>query len=126
MRTKVTLFILAILLIQISCNKSPFQQGEDLYEFYCSSCHMSDGSGLSTIYPALKGNPVVWDKSINLPCLIRTGHKGNALSADMPAYDKMTEVQISNIMNYMNHTINNKKVVSFAWIKEQLEECPLD
>ena len=123
MKTKFSIFLFICLLI--ACHQSPFEQGRVLYENYCSSCHMSDGTGLTTIYPALKGNPVTWDQSINIPCLIRTGHKGNALSADMPAYAKMTEVEISNIMNYINHSINAKKVVSFLWIKEQLLECPL-
>jgi len=119
LKIRIAFLVFASLLI-LACNQSPFEQGRVLYENYCSSCHMSDGSGLKTIYPALKDNPILLNDEANVPCLIRNGHKGNLLSADMPAYPKMTEVQISNIMNFINHTINKKEVISFTWVKEKL------
>ncbi len=84
---------------------------------------MADGTGLKKIYPSLKNNSKVWNGSLNLPCLIREGHKGNILSADMPAFAKLTVAEISNIVNFLHHSMNDQKTVSFSAIKSQLNEC---
>src|SRR4051794_21205166 len=34
-------------------------KGQLIYVEYCAECHQMDGSGYSTLYPRLAGNPIV-------------------------------------------------------------------
>jgi len=86
---------------------------------------MKDGTGLKNVYPSLIHSAQLSSKSINLPCAIRYGHKVRVeqIGASMDGYPKLSDVQISNITNFIYHDFLKQKAVGFNKIKEDLNNC---
>ena len=112
--------------LSVSCKQSTFTQGKVLYETHCSSCHMNDGSGLSLLYPSLQ-NSERMNKIVELiPCMIVEGIPPNDTipNSGMIAFPKLTNVEISNIINYMFTNLNNGlEPIDIKMINTYLEPC---
>ena len=107
--SRLTLFFISSILL-FACHRNPFRQGQQLYAFHCESCHMEDGSGLERLIPALNESKMLTypDK---LTCLIRNGLPRNPqTNQEMPANKSMTEVELTNLLNYLlyAHTAEKK------------------
>ena len=93
----------------------------------CLNCHMEDGSGLNQLIPALKGSDYLVGKADGLPCVIRHGIRADSLGLTlryMPAHPKMTEVEMTNLINYLSLSFGNQKHWQLKEIKNQLRNCP--
>jgi len=103
-------FLIAILtaLSITSCKYEPYNQGKELYEFYCSNCHSSDGTGLEALIPDIRNTEYYTSKEAELACIIKHGivSRDSNLIMDMPAASKLSNFEISNIINYINHRWN--------------------
>jgi mono/diheme cytochrome c family protein len=114
-----------------SINTNPYKQGEFMYKEHCSGCHGNNGEGFKELYPPLAGSDFLKNQDA-LPCLIRHGYKGEMTvngilyNQEMPA-NRINEIQITNIINYINHSWgNNYPEVSLNDIKIKLNTCPIE
>ncbi len=128
---KSSLYLFAVtLFICLSCQTQDFDQGRELYLFYCSSCHLESGQGLKSLYPALAKSDYLAKYNETVPCIIRKGLEGKIIvngkdfDNPMPAMPKISAFEITNIMNFINHSWGNElPFVKFVDVKAKLEEC---
>jgi len=126
-----TLSLFAVLsVITHSCSTVEYSQGRELYNYYCSSCHLESGQGLRSLYPPLANSDYLAKFNETVPCIIREGMEGQIkvngkeYEMPMPAMPKITAFEITNIMNYINHNFGNDlPFVKFVDVKAKLEEC---
>lgn len=126
------LVLIAIISVTLfwGCQQEPYQQGKNLYAVHCENCHMEDGSGLGGNIPPLANSDYLKKNQGLISCIIRNGQEGqievNGTIYDepMPGVASLSEFQIANIINYINHGWgNNYGFVKVEDIREQLENC---
>ena len=129
MKNSIYLFFV-LLFICLSCSSNEFSQGRELYLYYCSSCHLESGQGLRSLYPALAKSDYLEKYNEAVPCIIRKGLEGKIIvngkdyDLPMPAMPKISAFEITNIMNFINHSWGNDlPYVKFVDVKAKLEEC---
>ena len=129
MTVALRLVSLAIFLFLIGCQSNPFQQGEILYVNFCSNCHMTDGSGLQNLIPPLNNSDYLKNKNSVIACAIRNGVKGElqidgkVFNNEMEAIKVLNDVEITNVINYIQHTWGDREYVQIPEIKNALKEC---
>jgi mono/diheme cytochrome c family protein len=79
-------------------------QGQQLYVEYCAECHQTDGSGWSTLYPRLAGNPIVTLHDPQRIILTVTYGQGSM----MPFREKLDSSQIAAILTYIRNSWGNQ------------------
>lgn len=112
------------------CKDTPFEQGKILYENFCANCHMDDGSGLEGLIPPLAQADYYRENLLESACQIRYGMEGplqvNGRTYDqpMPGTDKLTEFEITNILNYINASwYSDLPYVKLQDVRTKLEAC---
>ncbi len=106
-------------------------QGKNLYEFYCSSCHMQDGQGLKSLYPPVAQSDYLTENINSLACIIRYGINdtiqvnGRTYNNPMVGIPKLNDVEIANVINYILQDLNGQKefFISPKNIETQLSKC---
>lgn len=78
--------------------------GEQVYLEYCAECHQVDGSGWSTLYPRLAGNPIVTLHDPE-PIILTVKYGQGSM---MPFRDKLTPVEIAAVLTYIRNAWGNK------------------
>jgi mono/diheme cytochrome c family protein len=128
--SRILFFYITALLIQ-SCGGNPYQQGQNLYTVFCANCHMDDGTGLEGLIPPLANSDWLRERQKEVACLIRYGIQdtltvnGERYGQPMAGIDRLTDTEITNIVNYINHAWGNRDgVVKFEDLRDQLEQCP--
>ena len=107
MKIKILAFVGCIsLLIYVSCNYTNYVQGQQLYESNCATCHMSDGSGVSELYPALNQFKNSMFKVSDMPCIIRNGLQREGSLIEMAGLKHLSDVEINNIVNFIVNDMN--------------------
>lgn len=116
-----------ITLLYYSCNDVKYAHGKRSYNNFCSDCHMEDGSGVADLYPTLKSASVV-QKYREIPCIIRHGIYNDSSLIKMPSIPKLSNVDITNIINYITHDMNlhHKEELLLSEVDELLAKCPLE
>jgi mono/diheme cytochrome c family protein len=129
MKYSYLLSLLAFALL-ISCNSNPYQHGEILYGNFCASCHMDDGSGLEGNIPPLAGADYVAKYNSEMACVIRYGLQGEILvngkryNNPMPGIEELSDFEITNIINYINHAWGNDfGYIQIDQVRTTLENC---
>ena len=114
-----------------SCKETPYAQGKILYENFCESCHMADGSGLETLIPPLVNSDFLEHHQSEIPCIIRKGQigeitvNGKKYNQEMTAIPQLSDFEINNVMNYINSAWGNDYGYSkITDVQEALKECP--
>ena len=127
------MLIIAGIYIFTACDSNPYKQGAILYTNFCTNCHMEDGSGLQGLIPPLAQADYLQKYPEKLPCIIRYGLKdtiivnGQTYSQEMAGIPELNEVEIGNIINYINHAWGNENpFVPPKQIEEYLENCPTE
>lgn len=75
---------------------------------------MDDGEGLSALIPPLARADYLKTNRDKLPCLIRHGLKdtisvnGKTYAEQMPGVEVLSEIQIVNILNFVNSSWGNQ------------------
>lgn len=92
---------------------------------------MDSGKGLGALIPPLSGSDWLRGGQNQLACLIKNGMEGPIVVNDttynqpMPGVEGISEFQIANIVNYINHAWGNDYgIISVASVRAQLEGCP--
>jgi thiosulfate dehydrogenase len=83
------------------------------YEEFCRTCHRADGKGVANIFPALADNDVITtaDPTSLIHIVLSGGRRPqtkermNAFA--MPAFDKLSDEQIADIVTYIRTTWGN-------------------
>lgn len=111
-----------------SCNDSPYMQGKRLYAANCQSCHMEDGSGLQKLIPSLQASTLLGKPK--MVCVIKNGildtirNGDDYLVREMPAFGKLSATEVTNIINYVNHTWNKEfKETTIIEIENAIKHC---
>ncbi|MFN0212757.1 MAG: c-type cytochrome [Saprospiraceae bacterium] len=104
--------------------------GERLYKTHCANCHMDGGEGLGALIPPLKGSDYLETHREELACLIRYGLKdtivvnGKIYAEVMLGNDKLNDIQIANLVNFILNSWGNKvESVTFKEVESKLEGC---
>ncbi len=123
-----------LLLLMLFGNNScanKYSDGQFLYKTLCANCHMDDGSGLIGLIPPIAGSDYLRNNQSTLPCIIKHGLKGQITvngkqygGQEMAGFPILTEVEITNLCNYINTGFNNNnRIFSLPEVKIALENC---
>ncbi len=125
-----TFIFLCIGIIIFSCSEGQYQQGAEIYKYYCSNCHMEEGQGIGSAYPPLKNSDWYQQNQDLVACLVRNGShqamkvNGKLYTAAMPANPKLSAIEITNLINFINNNWgNNLPDVTLIEIENQLNSC---
>jgi mono/diheme cytochrome c family protein len=112
-----------------SCGDTTYMQGKRLYAANCQNCHMEDGSGLGGLIPALSSSAQIG--TANFACIIKNGlndtifQDSTYLLKQMPAFKKFSATEITNIVNYVNHTwATNFTESTILDVEKVIKGCP--
>ena len=128
------LLLLAIAILSVllpACTeKKTFKQGKILYENFCANCHFEDGTGLAGVIPPLAGSDFLKKYPEKIPCIIRGGIKGEIIvngkiyNTEMPGSEKLSEFEITNIINYINTAWGNDfPLARHLDVRKSLKKC---
>ena len=78
--------------------------GHGLYIEFCAECHQTDGSGWSTLYPRLAGNPIVTLHDPEQIIVTVTYGQGSMMSFQ----EKLTSQEIASILTYIRNSWGNQ------------------
>ena len=113
-RTLIGLSLILIAVIALSaCNSRTEQpvdqqkmidQGRQVYLEYCAECHQVNGTGWSTLYPRLAGNPIVTLHDPEPVILTVKYGQGSMMSFST----KLTSEQIAAVISYIRNAWGNQ------------------
>lgn len=119
------IIFLGVLIVFIGCGDQ-YSQGKRIYESLCSNCHGEDGSGLKHLIPSLQNNADLSNTSL-VVCTIKNGINADGSNSNlsiMPSHPKMTAVELTNLMNYMNQTfLKEPQYITIENVTESLKAC---
>ena len=115
-----------------SCGDNPYQQGKVIYDYHCANCHLGSGEGIGQLIPPLKDADYLKAHWAELPCIIRHGLSDTILvngvqyDGNMAGIKDLGAVELSNLINYMNHEWNEQKehFITADQIEQILMDCP--
>ncbi len=124
------LFLFPLFLLY-HCQPNPYRDGERVYKTQCANCHMDSGAGLSGLIPTLVQSDYLTLHRAKLPCILRYGLQdtitvnGKIYAEQMPANTLLLDVDIVNILNYVNHAWGNNinPPYSLDEVQRGLEKC---
>lgn len=124
------LLLLPVFLVPASCEQQPYRMGERLYKVHCANCHMDGGEGLGALIPPLAGSDYLASNRNRLACMIRYGLKdtivvnGKTYAEQMAANDKLSDIQITNVVNYVLQSWGNQlQPLTFEEVEASLAKC---
>jgi mono/diheme cytochrome c family protein len=104
--------------------------GERLYKTHCSNCHLDGGEGVGLLVPPLAGSDYLAGNRDRLVCMVRHGFhdtivvNGKTYSEQMVGNDKLSDIQIVNVVNYVLQSWgNNIPPLTFEVAQKSLEQC---
>lgn len=93
----------------------PIADGVSLFAANCSSCHGSNGSGMSGVFPPLNGSSIVQGDKSTLAKILLHGLqgpvtvRGNRYNGMMPSFGgTLSDAQIAAILTYVRSMSENK------------------
>lgn len=123
------LCLLACCLLLANC-QDEYSDGAALYAQHCANCHMEQGQGLGELMPPLAQSDYLQQQGVLIACGIRYGMEGpmrvngKVYEGQMPANDLLSDVDILNILNYINNSWGNEApYLSLDEVKKTLNEC---
>lgn len=112
------------------CGKTDYRQGKALYTQHCANCHNDEGKGLGILIPPLADSDWLKENQGELTCMIRNGMEGPIVVNDttynqvMPGNIELSDFQITNIINYINHAWGNDYgVAKLLEVRSEFEGC---
>ncbi|GAB5553260.1 MAG: hypothetical protein Sapg2KO_28510 [Saprospiraceae bacterium] len=113
-----------------ACQSQPYPQGEILYNNFCANCHMDDGSGLAGNIPPLAQADYLKNNPLEVACIINKGMtgavevNGQTYNQPMAAIPQLSEFEITNVINYINHAWGNDYgIVKLEDVRAKLKVC---
>ena len=101
-----------------------------MYDYHCAGCHGLDGKGLRQLYPPIAGTDYLEKNRDQLACIMRNGIQGeilvNGVVYDLPmaGIKELNDIEITNIINYINYDLDGKNIFTQnREVKKLLENC---
>lgn len=124
--------LFAMLVLLWNCGGDKKSQGQRLYNYHCSNCHMNNGEGLGKLYPPLAQADYFLDHQEELPCIIRYGIEGpievNGVlyNQAMAGIQDINAVEMANLINYMMRSFYDQPdyFISPEEVGIKLDGCP--
>ena len=97
--------------------KKPIEQsiadGEEIYQDFCLQCHLSNGEGVSGIYPPLANSDYLFDNIDRSISNVKYGLSGPIIVNDeeynaVMLNNGLDDEEISDVMNYILNSWGNK------------------
>jgi mono/diheme cytochrome c family protein len=97
--------------------KKPIEQsiadGEEIYQDFCLQCHLSNGEGVSGIYPPLANSDYLFDNIDRSISNVKYGLSGPIIVNDeeynaVMLNNGLDDEEISDVMNYIFNSWGNK------------------
>ena len=97
--------------------KKPIEQsianGEEIYQDFCLQCHLSNGEGVSGIYPPLANSDYLFDNIDRSISNVKYGLSGPIIVNDeeynaVMLNNGLDDEEISDVMNYILNSWENK------------------
>jgi nitrite reductase (NO-forming) len=110
-----SLFIITIAIISQSFyqgTNASIQNGKNVYDTYCISCHMENGNGLESAFPSLVKTGNLGDKN-RLVKIVTKGIrgpivvKGAKYNAEMAVFD-LSDKEVADVLNFIRNSWGNK------------------
>ncbi len=121
----------AFLIALTACQDKPWHDGEWLYGKNCASCHGALGEGLGELIPPLAGSDYLAPNRDRLPCIVRRGLQdtivvnGKQYAEPMAAVTKLTDTEITNLLNFINNSWGNQNgVYKLEEVRRIVSQCP--
>jgi glucose/arabinose dehydrogenase/mono/diheme cytochrome c family protein len=89
-------------------------KGKKIYDSYCASCHKSDGTGIASVFPPLKGAAVVRGVPSALLKVLIEGmngpitRQGKSYNQQMPGFKFLPNEDLAAVANYIRNSFGNK------------------
>ncbi len=113
-------------------DENAYHDGQAIYKTMCANCHLDNGEGLGGLIPPLANSDFLVTNRAQLPCLIRHGMEGEItvngkkFSEKMPAFPQAGDVDIANLLNYINSSFgNDNPTFKLDGVQRLLKNCPL-
>ena len=110
--------------------KTNYPEGKQLYELHCASCHGKQGEGLESLIPPLAAADMLQNNADEVACWIRKGLVGKILvngkefENAMPPNERLSNTEITNIINYVQNAWGNKhKFITLEEVNQVLKNC---
>ena len=97
--------------------KESMERGKKVYDQYCMSCHMQDGTGVPRLNPPLvKTSYVIGDKTTIIEIVLKgfdaqVEIEGEYYQNTMAPHDFLTDEQIADVATYVRNSFGNKASV---------------
>jgi mono/diheme cytochrome c family protein len=94
--------------------KDSMERGKKLYDLYCMSCHMPDGTGVPRLNPPLaKTSWVLGDKKRIINVVLKGLDEpveidGETYQNVMAPHDFMTDQEVADVLTYVRNSFGNK------------------
>ncbi len=94
--------------------KASIDRGKKVYSSQCVTCHMEQGEGIDGVYPPLaESDYLMADKNRSIDQVLHglTGKikvKGVDYDGVMAGYEAMSDMEISDVLNYVRNSFGNK------------------
>ena len=88
-------------------------EGQKIYNVYCTSCHQADGRGDGSRYPPLEKSEWVTRDKKRLITVLLNGLKGpitvdgKRFNGEMPKHDFLSNADISKVTSYIRLNFKN-------------------
>ena len=107
-----TVLVIAVFTLSFNQSTSSVQNGKQVYEANCISCHQEQGEGIAGAFPALSKTGNLADKN-RLVKIILQGMRG-PITAKGVKYDgemasiSLTDKETADVINYIRNSWGNK------------------
>jgi mono/diheme cytochrome c family protein len=97
--------------------KESMERGKKVYDQYCMSCHMQDGTGVPRLNPPLvKTSYVIGSKTTIIEIILKgfdaqVEIEGEYYQNTMAPHDFLTDEQIADVATYVRNSFGNKSSV---------------
>ena len=122
--------VLAFSTILHSCRNDMYSDGKWVYEQKCQTCHQADGQSLALLIPPLAGSDFLVKHKNRIACIIKYGIEepiivnGQEYSGIMYGVDDINEIDITNVINYINNSFGNSNgFTSLEEVQSSLQVC---
>lgn len=107
-----------------------YNQGEVLYNQYCSNCHQKNGKGLGLLYPPLDSSDYMDNNFNEVICLIKWGKStptvvnGKTYLQPMAGVRTLTDLEIAEITTYIYNSWSHKRgMVTVPEVAKVIGQC---
>ncbi|MFP4088982.1 MAG: c-type cytochrome [Cyclobacteriaceae bacterium] len=107
--------------------QASIKEGQEIYNSYCMSCHMSQGEGIPGAFPPLAGADYLMEDKERSIRVVMYGLEGEIVVNGV-TYDNamtpmgLTDEEIAHVLNYVRNSWGNEgEVVTFEEVKKVRE-----